>query len=129
MGGNGASCVLAFYTNDLVGKLFPPDVLMERISLTVDENQLVEEHVIRFTHSAVIDWMLPGVAPTGKFVEVGFVVIVGVKDGKVSHEHIYWDQACVLVQLGLLSREGLPVCGAESAQRLLDPSRPTRTMS
>lgn len=129
VGGYGADGVLAFYTNHLVGKFFPPDVQMERISLTVDENQLVEEHVIRFTHTAVIDWMLPGVAPTGKFVEVGFVVIVGVKDGKVSHEHIYWDQACVLVQLGLLNREGLPVCGAESAQRLLDPSRATRTMS
>jgi carboxymethylenebutenolidase len=129
VGGYGADGVLAFYTNHLVGKFFPPDVQMTRISLTVGEHQLVEEHVIRFTHTAVIDWMLPGVAPTGKFVEVGFVVIVGVKNGKVSHEHIYWDQACVLVQLGLLEREGLPVCGAESAQRLLDPTRPTRVMA
>jgi len=70
----------------------------------------------------------PGVKPTGKFVEVGFLVIVGVKDGKVLHAHIYWDQARVFVQLGLLDPEGLPVCEAERAQRLLDPTRPTRVM-
>lgn len=129
VGGYGADGVLAFYTNHLVGKFFPPDVQMNRVSLTVGQGQLVEEWVIRFTHTTVIDWMLPGVEPTGKPVEVGFVVIVGVKDGKVSHEHIYWDQACVLVQLGLLNRDGLPVCGAESAQRLLNPSLPTRVMN
>jgi carboxymethylenebutenolidase len=70
--------------------------------------------------------MLPATQPTGKKVEVGFVVIVGIKDGKITHEHIYWDQACVLVQTGLLDPTGLPVCGAESARRISDPSRPTR---
>jgi carboxymethylenebutenolidase len=128
VGGYGAQGVLAFYRDHLIGKFFPPDVQMEQISLTVGQDQLVQEHVIRFTHTAMIDWMLPGVQPTGKFVEVGFVVIVGFKDGKVSHEHIYWDQASVLVQLGLLSPHGLPVCAAESAQRLLDPTRPTRAV-
>ena len=70
--------------------------------------------------------MLPGVAPTGRKVEVAFAVIVGVKDGKISHEHIYWDQASVLVQLGLLDPKGLPVVGAESARRVLDPKLPPR---
>ncbi len=63
---------------------------------------------------------------TLKWVEVGFVVIVGFKDEKITHEHIYWDQACVLVQIGLLDAKGLPVCGAEGARRTLDPSLPTR---
>ena len=74
----------------------------------------------------VLDWMLPGVAPTGRRVEVAVVVIVKVVDGKVPHEHIYWDQASVLVQLGLLDPAGLPVSGAESARKVLDPSLPPR---
>lgn len=91
---------------------------------------MIEALDIRFTHTTVIDWMLlPSVKPEGRFVEVGFVVIVGVKGGKVSHEHIYWDRACVLVQLGLLDRDGLPVCGAEGAKYSLDPSRPSRAMA
>jgi len=64
----------------------------------------------------------------GKPVEVAFVVVVGFKDGKISHEHIYWDQACVLVQLGLLDPAGLPVSGPESARKVLDPRLPTRRM-
>jgi carboxymethylenebutenolidase len=51
---------------------------------------------------------------------------VKVEDGKIAHEHIYWDQACVLVQLGLLDPAGLPVSGADSARKVLDPSLPPR---
>ena len=72
--------------------------------------------------------MLPGVAPTGKRVEVAFAVIVGFKDGRISHEHIYWDQAGVLVQLGLIDPAGLPVSGADSARKVLDPKRPPHPM-
>jgi carboxymethylenebutenolidase len=84
--------------------------------------------VISFTHTTEINWMLPGVRPTGKPVEAAFVVVVGVKDGKVSHEHIYWDQASVLVQIGLLDPKGLPVCGAQSARKVLDPQLPNQTI-
>ena len=72
--------------------------------------------------------MLPGVAPTGKKVEIALVVIVGFKDGKVSHEHIYWDQASVLVQVGLLDPKGLPVGGADIARKIADPSLPNRRL-
>lgn len=123
-GGVGYDEVHAFYRDHLVGKFFPPDVKMERVSLTVGDDQIVEELVISFTHTTIIDWLLPNVAPTGKSVEVGFVVIVGVKDGKVAHEHIYWDQATVLVQIGLLDPSGLPVVGAESARKVLDLGSP-----
>ena len=102
---------------------------MNRVSLTVGTNQIVEELVICFTHTTVIDWLLPNIAPTDKKVKIGVVVIAGVKDNKLTHEHIYWDQACVLVQVGLLDRTGLPVCGAESAKKLLDPSIPNRTFT
>ncbi len=127
-GAFGHEGVKSFYANHLIGKFFPPDINMQPVSLTVGENQIVEEHIISFTHTSVIDWMLPGVAPTGKKVEVAFVVIVGFQDGKVSHEHIYWDQACVLVQLGLLDPTGLPVSGNEGAKRLADPSLPSRSI-
>ena len=90
MGGDDYAGVKRFYENHLVGKFFPPDVEMHRISLTV-----------------------------GKKVEVGLVVIVGVKDKKVAHEHIYWDQASVLNQVGLLDSKDLPICGSESTQKLL----------
>lgn len=128
IGGVGQTGVRAFYRDHLVGKFFPPDVKMERVSLTVGDNQLVEELVIRFTHTTVIDWMLPKLSPTGKKVEIAVVVIVGVKDEKISHEHIYWDQASVLMQIGLLNPEDLPVVGAESARKVLDPKLPAHIM-
>jgi len=125
-GGMGREGVRKFYTNHLVGNFFPPDVEMLEVSRTVGEDQIVDELVIRFTHTKVIDWMLPGVPPTGKKVEGAVAVIVGFQGGKISHEHIYWDQASVLVQIGLLNPAGLPVSGAESARKVLDPSLPSR---
>jgi carboxymethylenebutenolidase len=127
-GGVGRDGVRAFYRDHLVGKFFPPDVTMTNVSRTVGLDQVVEELVISFTHTTPVDWILPGVPPTGKKVEVAVVVIVGFKDGKISHEHIYWDQASVLVQIGLLDPTGLPVSGAESARKILDPTLPPRRM-
>ena len=101
-GGVGREGVQAFYRDHLVGKFFPPDVKMTNVSSTVGQDQVVEELFISFTHTAPMDWLLPGVLPTGKYVEMAVVVIVGFKEGKISHEHIYWDQAGVLVQVGLL---------------------------
>jgi carboxymethylenebutenolidase len=127
-GGVGRDGVRAFYRDHLVGKFFPPDVKMTPVSRTVGQDQVVEELVISFTHTKPVDWILPGVAPTGKPIEVAVVVIVGIKDGKISHEHIYWDQASVLVQAGLVDPSGLPVCGAESARKVLNPKLPPRRM-
>jgi carboxymethylenebutenolidase len=72
--------------------------------------------------------MLPGVAPTGKRVEVPLVAIVRFREGKLAHEHIYWDQASVLVQIGLLDAAGLPVVGIESARKALDPTLPANQL-
>jgi carboxymethylenebutenolidase len=127
-GGVGRDGVRAFYRDHLVGKFFPPDVRMTNVSRTVGQDQVVEELVISFTHTTPIDWLLPGVLPTGKPVEMAVVVIVGFKGGKISHEHIYWDQAGVLVQVGLLNPNGLPVTGAESARKVLDPALAPRRM-
>ena len=125
-GGFDRASVQAFYRDHLVGRFFPPDVKMEALSRTVGESSLVEEIYISFTHTVEVDWMLPGVAPTGKPIELVVCVVVGFKDGKVSHEHIYWDQASVLVQAGLLNPAALPVGGVEVARRVRDPSLPAR---
>jgi carboxymethylenebutenolidase len=125
-GGVGRDGVRAFYRDHLVGKFFPPDVKMASVSRTVGEDRVVEELFISFTHTTVIDWLLPGVAPTGNPVEMAVAVVVGFKDGKISHEHIYWDQAGVLVQIGLLNPAGLPVTGVESARKVVNPKLPPR---
>src|SRR6266496_1126586 len=98
------------------------------ISRTVGNDQLVDEMVFKFTHSIRMEWMLPGIAPTGKRVEVALVAIVRFREGKLAHEHIYWDQACVLVQLGLLDASKLPIAGLESARKALDRSVPSNAL-
>jgi carboxymethylenebutenolidase len=124
VGGQGQQGVRTFYQKRLIGQFFPPDVTFETISRTYSNERLVDELIISFTHTSKIDWMLPGVEPTGKRVEAVFVVIVGFEAGKVSYEHIHWDQANVLVQLGLLDPKGLPVTGAGAAAKLRNPSLP-----
>jgi len=101
---------------------------MTPISRTIGADQLVDEMVFKFTHTTRMDWMLPGVAPTGRRVEVPLVAIVRFRDGKVAHEHIYWDQASVLVQIGLLDPAGLPVAGVESARKAVDPTLPANAL-
>ncbi|MGE0034664.1 MAG: ester cyclase [Xanthobacteraceae bacterium] len=127
-GGVGRQGVRNFYRDHLVGKFFPPDVRITNVSRTVGDERVVDEVVINFTHTRPIDWLLPGVPPTGKRVEIAVAVIVGFKDGKITHEHIYWDQASVLAQIGLLDPLGLPVSGAEAARKVLNPKLPARPM-
>ena len=116
--------VRAFYANRLIGQLFPPDVKFETISGTYSPERLVDELVISFTHTIEMDYVLPGVKPTGKYAEVAFIVIAGIKDGKVYHEYVHWDQANLLVQLGLINPEGLPLTGAGAAANMRNPSLP-----
>jgi carboxymethylenebutenolidase len=75
-----------------------------------------------------MDFFLPGVAPTGRRIEVPHVAVIQFRDGLIESEHIYWDQASVLVQAGLLQDKALPVAGVETAQKILDPDRPSNTL-
>jgi len=126
-GGVGRDELREFYSKWFIPQM-PPDTEMIPVSRTVGEDQLVDEMVIKFTHTIRMDWMLPGVAPTGKRVQVPLVAIVRFRDGKLAHEHIYWDQASVLVQLGLIDRSNLPVAGVDSARKVLDPSLPANAL-
>jgi carboxymethylenebutenolidase len=119
-GGVGLEGVRQFYGNHFIGK-WPRDVDITPVSRTVGDDQVVDELVLSFTHDIEMPQLLPGVAPTGKHVRLAFCVVVGFEDGKVHHEHIYWDQASLLVQVGLLDQTALPVTGAEQAANVLDP--------
>jgi carboxymethylenebutenolidase len=120
-GGVGHEELREFYANRFIPQM-PPDTAMTPVSRTIGCDQVVDEMVFEFTHTIKMDWMLPGVEPTGKHVKVALVVIVHFRDGKLAHEHIYWDQATVLAQLGLLDSTTLPVTGVESAEKVLNPT-------
>jgi carboxymethylenebutenolidase len=126
-GGVGRNELGEFYSNRFIPQM-PPDTEMTPVSRTIGEDQLVDEMVFKFTHTIRMDWMLPGIAPTGKRVEVPLVAIVRFREGKLAHEHIYWDQASVLVQIGLLDASKLPVAGVESARKVLDPTLPANAL-
>jgi carboxymethylenebutenolidase len=123
-GGTGRDELREFYSKRFIPQM-PPDTEMVPISRTIGTDQVVDEMVIKFTHTIRMDWMLPGIAPTGKRVEIPLVAVVRFRDGKLAHEHIYWDQASVLVQLGLLDAATLPVAGIETARKVLNPSLPS----
>jgi len=119
-GASGKDALRAFYSRDFIPSM-PPDTTLTPISRTVGENQLVDEMIFSFTHTQEMPWMLPGIPPTYRRVEVPLVAIVRFRDGKLAHEHIYWDQASVLKQIGLLTDSALPIFGAETARKVLDP--------
>src|SRR5580700_10156533 len=120
-GGYGKTALRQFYSRDFIPSM-PPDTKLTPVSITIGENQIVDEMIFSFTHTQEIPWMLPGVAPTNRRVEVPLVAIVRFRDGKLVHEHIYWDQASVLKQIGLLKDESLPAAGVETASKVLDPT-------
>lgn len=126
-GGVGHEELREFYSRHFIPKM-PPDTEIVPISRTIGTERLVDEMIFRFTHTMEMDWMLPGIAPTGKRVECPLVVIVHFREGKLANEHIYWDQATVLVQLGLIDAGKLPVAGGETARKVLDPRLPSNEL-
>ena len=123
-GGLGRGQLRDFYSRHFIPHI-PPDTTMTPISRTVGEDRIVDEMVFSFTHTVPMDWMLPGVAPTGRRVEVALVVIIQFRGDKLAHEHIYWDQASVLAQVGLLETAMLPVVGVQAARKALDRRLPS----
>ena len=98
----------------------PDDTKFVRISRTIDKNQVVDELILSFTHDREIEFMVPGIPTTGKYVELPHVVVMKFNEGKIAHEHIYWDQASLLVQIGLLDPKRLPVSGIEQTRILME---------
>jgi carboxymethylenebutenolidase len=117
-GGFGAQGVRRFYSGHFINQI-PKDAKVTPISRTVGKDQVVDELIVSFTHDTQWDYLLPGIPPTGKRVELPHVVVMKFENGKVAHEHVWWDQASLLVQVGLLDPANLPVAGVEQARQLL----------
>jgi carboxymethylenebutenolidase len=117
-GGSGGEGVRRFYGEHFINQI-PKDAKVTPISRTIGKDQVVDELIISFTHNTQWDYLLPGIPPTGKKVELPHVVVMKFENGKVAHEHVWWDQASLLVQVGLLDPQKLPVVGVEQARRLL----------
>lgn len=126
-GGVGYKQLYRFYKHHFVHGN-PPDMGLRPLSRTVGSNQIVDEFIMSFTHTTEVDWMLPGIAPTGRKVELPMLGVVRFRGDKLCHEHIYWDQASALVQVGVLDPAGLPVAGAETAHKLIDETLPSNTL-
>jgi carboxymethylenebutenolidase len=126
-GGVGAKDLARFYADFFIPRC-PKDTRLVPISRTIGADRIVDEMLFCFTHDIEIDWMVPGIAPTGRYVEVPLVAIVNFRGPKLYHEHIYWDQASVLVQIGVLDPKGLPVAGIEQAKKLIDETRASNTL-
>jgi carboxymethylenebutenolidase len=122
-GDTGRAGVRRFYSDHFIPKI-PADWEITEISRTVGADQIVDEMVATFTHDTEVDFLLPGVPPSGRHVEVPIVAIGAFRGDEVRYEHIYWDQASVLVQIGLLDQAGLPVAGVEQTRKLLDDTGP-----
>jgi carboxymethylenebutenolidase len=117
-GGFGAQGVRRFYSEHFINQI-PKDAKVTPISRTIGKDQVVDELIVSFTHDTQWDYLLPGIPPTGKHVELPHVVVMKFENGKVAHEHIWWDQASLLVQVGLLDPTNLPVAGLKQAHELL----------
>src|SRR5215469_9404050 len=132
-GGFGGREVRRFYTEHFINQI-PKDAKVTPVSRTIGKDQVVDELIVSFTHDTQWDYVLPGIPPTGKKVELPHVVVMRFENGKVAHEHVWWDQASLLVQVGLLDPASLPVVGIEQAKKLLGvakrdgDSRPQRQL-
>ena len=126
-GGRGREEMIEFYGQHFIPKM-PADATLRLLARTIGEDRLIDEFVFAFTHDVVMDWMLPGVAPTNRRVEVPMVVTVQFEGDKIACERIYWDQASVLVQIGLLDATKLPVTGVEQARKFEDPQLPSNEL-
>src|SRR5262245_18871148 len=126
-GGVGHDELKRFYKYHFIG-VNPPDFRLRPVSRTIGADRIVDEFVVHFTHTTEIDWMLPGIEPTGREVSIPTVAIVQFEDGKLVHEHIYWDQASVLVQIGKLDPKALPVVGADAARKVINSTLPSNTL-
>ncbi|MGH9208736.1 MAG: nuclear transport factor 2 family protein [Acidimicrobiales bacterium] len=125
-GATGRGALRAFYRDIFIPQV-PPDLSLRLLSRSVTADRLIDEFILEFTHTVQIDWLVPGITPTGRYVAVPNVGVITFEGDRISSEHIYWDQASVLAQLGVLDRR-LPVLGDAQSARLLDLDAPANEL-
>ncbi len=116
----GREALRKFYAETFIPQM-PPDADLQLLRRTVGQNRIIDEFILRFTHTLRMDWFAPGIEPTGRRLEVPHVGVIEFEGDKIASEHIYWDHASVPIQLGVLDAERLPALGSEQIQRLLNP--------
>ena len=125
-GATGREALRRFYRDVLIPQV-PADARLQLSTRSVAQNRLIDEFVLSFTHTVRMDWFAPGIEPTGRQLVVPHVAVIAFEGDKIRSEHIYWDQASVLMQLGVLGAD-LPALGASQADRLLDPEAPSNEL-
>jgi carboxymethylenebutenolidase len=125
-GATGREALRAFYRHVFIPQV-PPDMSLRLLSRSVTSDRLIDEFILEFTHTVQIDWLVPGLAPTGRHVAVPTVGVIAFEGDRISSEHIYWDQASVLAQLDVLDQR-LPILGNAQSARLLDPHAPANSL-
>jgi carboxymethylenebutenolidase len=125
-GATGREALRTFYAEIFIPQM-PDDAELELLTRSVGQGRLVDEFILRLTHTVRMDWFAPGVEPTGRRLAVRHVAVIAFEDGLIASEHIYWDQATVLVQMGVLEGR-LPVMGADQGDRLLDADAPANQL-
>jgi carboxymethylenebutenolidase len=125
-GASGRDALRKFYAEMFIPQI-PPDMALQLLTRTVGQGRVIDEFIVQFTHTLRMDWFAPGVAPTGRRLRVPHVGIIAFEQGKIASEHIYWDQATVLLQLGVLT-DAIPILGEGQADRLLDPGAPANVL-
>lgn len=126
-GATGREELRKFYAEIFIPQM-PGDAELELITRSVGQGRIIDEFILHLTHTLRMDWFVPGVEPTGRRLSVPHVGIIAFENGLIASEHIYWDQATVLAQLGLLDAGRLPVLGADQCDRLLDANAPVNQL-
>ena len=125
-GATGREALRKFYAEIFIPQM-PEDAQLELLTRSVGQGRIIDEFILRLTHTVRMDWFAPGLEPTGRRFAVPHVAVIAFENGLIASEHIYWDQATVLVQMGLLE-EHLPVMGADQGNRLLDTNAPANQL-
>lgn len=123
IGGKGVEELRNFYSHHFLNQL-PPDMEVVPVSRTIGQGRVIDELVLRFTHTIQMDWVLPGIPPTGRRIEFAMVVVVHTDGDRIAAENLYWDNATILQQAGLITDTKLPILGAESARNMLSHTAP-----
>jgi carboxymethylenebutenolidase len=121
-GGVGYNEVRRFYGTYFISR-HPPDTQIVPVARTVGPDRIVDELIYKCTHTIDMPWMLPGLPPTGKRVEIAMVVVVEFESGKIASERIYWDQASVLAQIGLIDEKDMPTTGIQASRKVVEPTQ------
>lgn len=123
-GGKGKHELRRFYCE--LFEALSGDASITTLARTTGSDRVVDEVILSFTHDRTMNFILPGLKPTGKHITIPLVISATFAYDKLSREHVYWDQASVLKQIDSIDEDfkfgklHLPISAGEQALKLLD---------